>query len=151
MSQDDNSYHGYKPRPFQSRADTIAHMREKRYSGEIFERDPAYQKWVEACIAMTEGEHTGANGRELNEALGQPAQRDFQDPLNTLGTMQDVYRDMSEARRDQTSQLYKESGFERQRVAEKIGRSVPDGVVHSSKQYASLQVMGGDGEEESGE
>lgn len=142
---DDRSYNGYKPRPFVSKEDMIAHLSDPRYKGNPYERDIAYQEFVEACLVLSEDEHVGANGRELSQAMAQPAVAMYQDPLNTLGSMTDVYRDMSEARRDQSSLLYKDSPFERQRVAEKIGRSTPDYEPLSSKQFASLQVVG-DGE-----
>lgn len=134
-----SDYNGHKPRPFVSKDDMRAHTMDKRYGGSIYERDPAYQEFVEACLMMSEDSTVGAN-TDLQAAMVEP-HKDWQDPANTLGTMTDCYRDMSEARKDQSSDLYKESAFERQRVAEKINRSVPNEAVSFGKRQASVQFV----------
>lgn len=139
----DNSYAGRTPIPFPSKEEMVLWLKDPRYSGGIGQRDPAYVAHCEARLMLSEDNTTGAN-RNLSGTEHTP---EYQDPLNTLGGMNDVYRDMSEARKDQAAPLYKESAFERQRVAEKIGRSVPDDAVRSGKQHASIQMMGGGGEE----
>jgi hypothetical protein len=83
-------------------------------------------------------------GTDLQSAMSkQPHERDWQDSLNTLSTMNDVYHDMSEAHRDQSSALYKTSAFERQRVAEKINRSVPDSAVMNGRERYNGKVQVG--------
>lgn len=137
----DGSYHGHQPHPFSSKEEMQAHLVDKRYKGTEYEREPAYQAYIEVCLAMTSNNILGI-APEKSEIVWRPT--DYQDPQNTLGGMTDVYRDMSEAHRDQSSQLYRTSAFERERVAQKINRSVPDSAVMSGaeKYNGSVQVIG---------
>lgn len=146
---EDRNYAGRTPVPFGSKEEMVLWLSDPRYrrgydSG-IDQRDPAYIRHCEARLGLTDDHFTGA-GRDLSGAEHTP---EYQDPLNTLGGMSDVYRDTSEVRRDQGAPLYKESAFERQRVAEKIGRSVPDEAVHFDQPCYSVQTGGreeGEGE-----
>lgn len=143
---EDRNYAGRTPIPFGSKEEMVLWLKDPRYQrgyeNGIDQRDPAYIAHCEARLGLTDDHITGA-GRDLS---GTEHTLEYQDPQNTLGGMNDVYRDMSEARKDQSAPLYKESAFERQRVAEKIGRSVPDEAVHGGKQSYSVQIGGGEGE-----
>lgn len=136
------TYHGHKPRPFTSQEEMLLHTKDPRYSGTYNEQEKKFQSYVAECIGMTDSALLGGAGQRgvLEAAMGDPGHRDWQDPLNTLGTMTDIYRDMSEAHRDQSSPLYRSSAFERQRVAEKINRSVPDSAVESKRYNGSVKV-----------
>lgn len=140
---EDYSYNGHKPRAFQSREDSIAHFRDKRYTGNINERDDAYIRYVEACACLTEDEHVGANG-DLRGALAGEPNPQWQDLGNTLGGMKDTYRSMAEVTADMSTSKYKNDAFERQRVAEKINRSSADPVFSGVER---VQIGDGEGEE----
>lgn len=142
---EDYSYNGHKPRAFQTREDSIAHFRDKRYTGNINERDDAYIRYVEACACLTEDEHVGAKGGPVQGAADGEGQQ-WQDLGNTLGGMRDTYRSMEEVTADIRSPKYKNDAFERQRVAEKINRSSADPVFSGVE---TLQT--GEGEEDGDE
>jgi hypothetical protein len=141
-----SDYNGIQPKPWTSREEMTLWMSDPRMKGGPFNGgDENYQRHCQARSEMTPDALLGV-GTDLNAAMtvNRP---EYQDLNNTLGGMTDTYRDMSEARRDQSSQLYKESAFERQRVAEKIGRSTPDWEPVNEKQLASYQVPVVGGEE----
>jgi len=119
-------------------------LKDPRYSGGHGERDEAFIDHVVACVDLTDTETVGAGvGNNLVDAMGSGEPADFQDPQNTLGQFSDVYRDYSEAKKDIASALYKSSAFERERVARKLDRSVPDSAVQPESQMAgSFQVTG---------
>lgn len=146
--ENDFTYNGRKPHALVSREQCMLYAGDKRYRGTVNERDEAYIRFVEACLCLTDDEHTGAN----IDLSGAPAEGDgqqFQDPANTLGGMRDVYRDMEEARVDTASSLYKVSAFERERVAQKIDRSTPNGTVATEKHH-SIQVVNDESDLEEG-
>jgi hypothetical protein len=139
-----SDYNGIKPKPWTSREEMTLWMSDPRMKGGPFNGgDENYQRHCQARSEMTPDALLGV-GTDLNAAMtvNRP---EYQDLNNTLGGMTDTYRDMSEARRDQSSSLYKESAFERERVAQKIGRSVPDEAVRPGKQQAFHQA-GNEGE-----
>ena len=131
-----SNYYGHTPRPL-LKEEVISWMRDPRYSGgkTRTEHDPAYIKFVEACMDLTDGSVVGistpqATASPMQQYLQQGRETvegaHWQDPKGTLSTMGDVYRDYSEAATDMRSAKYKTSAFERQRVAEKLNRSTPD-------------------------
>ena len=140
-----SNYHGHQARAFVSQEEMQLWMSDPRYKGSYTEREESFINHVVACIDLTPTNTVGVGvGANLVDSMGVSPSLKFQDPLNTLGAMSDVYRDMEEARLDQGSHLYKTSAFERERVARKIDRSVPDSVVMpDSKMYAgSFQATG---------
>lgn len=142
------TYQGRSPRPFASRAEVALWLKDPRYNGSINQRDQAFIEYCEECLKLTPDEHVGANV-DLQKAMGINRLPEYQDPFGELNKHTDIYHDYSQALRDQSSALYKTSPFERERVARKIWRSVPDEAVESgsSKYDGSIQLMG-DGTEE---
>jgi hypothetical protein len=145
-----SNYNGHEPKPFISKDQVKLWMRDTRYSGKPNEQDPAFQAYVVACMDLTDGSVLGIStpkaAPEMQHYLqqGRPTIEGakWQDINNTLGTMSDCYRDMSEASADMRTQLYKTSAFERQRVAEKIDRSTPDSSVEGpARVNGSIQLM----------
>ena len=128
------TYNGRKPHALVSREQVTLYMRDPRYRGTSDENDPqyretgkgreeAYIRFVEACLCLTDDEHTGANAN-LEGALAEGDGPQFQDLANTLGGMRDFYRDMEEARVDQASPLSKcqplsASGWHRRLTAQR--------------------------------
>jgi hypothetical protein len=133
-------YLGKDATPFTSQAEVTLWMRDPRYSGKPGEQDPVFQQHVVAKLALTDDSAVPVpqNGT-LEAAMSTPSPQ-FQDINGDLSKLTDRYHDFTEARKDQASELYRESAYERERVAQKIGRSVPDEAVHSHKSVASYQV-----------
>jgi hypothetical protein len=137
MSKD---YNGRTPRPFQSQADMLAHLRDTRYSGGIHERDASFQEWVVECLTLTPDEHTGASANgKLEAAMSTPAMT-HQDPLGELQKATDVYHTTDELTADQRSTLYRSSSYERQRVQDKIARSTAQWPEENVKDCMRVEV-----------